>query len=93
MPPPNYAVFPIRNDYLKDRYPRGRAAGRPRMKMHSNNRRRSRAIAGKRAVKGGTRLDIVDAWLSAEYEGGRHQVRIDMLAEIETTQELAAAEN
>ena len=22
---------------------------------------------------------IVDAWLSGEYEGGRHQVRIDML--------------
>ena len=26
---------------------------------------------------------IVDAWLSGEYEGGRHQVRIDMLKEIE----------
>lgn len=48
--------------------PRGRAAGRPRMKMHSNNRRRSRAIAGKRAVKGGTRLDIVDAWFGFCHE-------------------------
>ena len=39
-----------------------------------------------------TAKDIVDAWLGAEYEGGRHQVRIDMLAEIETTQSLKAAE-
>ena len=29
---------------------------------------------------------IVDAWLSGEYEGGRHQVRIDMLKEIEEKQ-------
>ena len=26
---------------------------------------------------------IVDEWLDAEYEGGRHQKRIDMIAEIE----------
>lgn len=26
---------------------------------------------------------IVDAWLEAEYEGGRHQKRIDMMMEIE----------
>ena len=29
---------------------------------------------------------ILDAWLSGEYEGGRHQVRIDMLKEIEERQ-------
>ncbi|MEG0452461.1 MAG: ribose 5-phosphate isomerase B [Coprobacillus sp.] len=29
---------------------------------------------------------IVDAWLSAEFEGGRHQTRIDMLAKIEERQ-------
>ena len=29
---------------------------------------------------------IVDAWLTGEYEGGRHQVRIDMLKEIEERQ-------
>lgn len=29
---------------------------------------------------------IVDEWLSQEYEGGRHQVRIDMLKEIEERQ-------
>ena len=35
---------------------------------------------------------IVDEWLGAEYEGGRHQTRIDMIREIEETQRLAAAE-
>lgn len=29
---------------------------------------------------------IVDAWLEGQYEGGRHQVRIDMLKEIEERQ-------
>lgn len=29
---------------------------------------------------------IVDEWLSAEFEGGRHQKRIDMIAEIENIQ-------
>ncbi len=48
---------------------------------------------GARVVGIETAKDIVDAWLGAEYEGGRHQVRIDMLAEIETTQALKAAED
>ena len=34
---------------------------------------------------------IVDEWLDAEFEGGRHQRRIDMIAEIGETQQLAAA--
>ena len=29
---------------------------------------------------------IVDEWLNAEYEGGRHQVRIDMIKDIEEKQ-------
>ncbi len=29
---------------------------------------------------------IVDLWLTSDYEGGRHQVRIDMLSEIEERQ-------
>ena len=36
--------------------------------------------------------NIVDEWLNAEYEGGRHQKRIDMITEIEETQNLKAAE-
>lgn len=35
---------------------------------------------------------IVDAWLEAEYEGGRHQARVDMITEIEQTQALQAAD-
>lgn len=31
---------------------------------------------------------IVDAWLSGEFEGGRHQKRIDMLKEIEERQKI-----
>lgn len=35
---------------------------------------------------------IVDEWLAAEYEGGRHQTRIDMIEEIEKTGMLRIAE-
>lgn len=34
---------------------------------------------------------IVDEWLSAEYLGGRHQLRVDMIHEIEMTQLLKEA--
>ena len=47
---------------------------------------------GARVVGVETAKDIVDAWLGAEYEGGRHQVRIDMIDEIGRSQHLAAAE-
>ena len=46
---------------------------------------------GARIVGGETAKGIVDAWLNAEYQGGRHQARIDMIAEIEETQDLGAA--
>ena len=36
---------------------------------------------------------IVDEWLEAEYEGGRHQRRIDMIAEIRETQHLAVVDD
>lgn len=35
---------------------------------------------------------IVDAWLNARYEGDRHQVRVEMISEIETTQGLKAVD-
>lgn len=35
---------------------------------------------------------IVDEWLNAKYEGGRHQRRIDMIHEIEETGHLKEAE-
>lgn len=36
---------------------------------------------------------IVDEWLHAEFQGGRHQMRVDMITEIEKTGHLSAAEN
>lgn len=38
---------------------------------------------GARVVGGDLAIMILDAWLSGEYEGGRHQKRIDMISEIE----------
>lgn len=35
---------------------------------------------------------IVDEWLHAEFQGGRHQMRVDMISEIEKTGHLSAAE-
>lgn len=58
-------------------------------KQHNN----TNIIAfGARVIGVETAKMIVDEWMNAEYEGGRHQTRIDMLAEIETTQGLAEAE-
>lgn len=47
---------------------------------------------GARVIGPETAKDIVDAWLGAEYEGGRHEARVQMLTEIQDTQALAAAE-
>lgn len=56
-------------------------------KQHNN----TNIIAfGARVIGIETAKMIVDEWLAAEYEGGRHQVRLDMIAEIEATQSLAA---
>ncbi|MBQ7496868.1 MAG: ribose 5-phosphate isomerase B [Selenomonas sp.] len=58
-------------------------------KQHNN----TNIIAfGARVVGIETAKMIVDEWLAAGYEGGRHQTRIDMIAEIETTQKLSAAD-
>ena len=58
-------------------------------KQHNN----TNIIAfGARVIGIETAKMIVDEWLNAEYEGGRHQTRIDMIAEIETTQKLASVE-
>lgn len=46
---------------------------------------------GARVIGVETAKDIVDAWLGAEYEGGRHAARVAMLTEIDETQALDAA--
>ena len=58
-------------------------------KQHNN----TNIIAfGARVIGIETAKMIVEEWLNAEYEGGRHQTRIDMITEIEQTQQLTAAE-
>ena len=58
-------------------------------KQHNN----TNIIAfGSRVIGIETAKMIVDEWLAAQYEGGRHQTRIDMISEIEETQHLKAAE-
>lgn len=39
---------------------------------------------GARVIGSCLALDIVDSFLSAEYEGGRHAIRLDMMADIES---------
>ncbi len=58
-------------------------------KQHNN----TNIIAfGSRVIGIETAKMIVDEWLAAEYEGCRHQTRVDMIKEIEETQHLKAAE-
>jgi ribose 5-phosphate isomerase B len=38
---------------------------------------------GERVLGRGLALEIVEAWLNEEFEGDRHQKRVDMLSEIE----------
>lgn len=47
---------------------------------------------GARIVGAELAKEIVDAWLDAEFQGGRHAARVAMITEIEQTQHLAAAE-
>ena len=55
-------------------------------KQHNN----SNMIAfGARVIGIETAKMIVDEWLNASYEGERHQIRVDMIAEIEETGHLA----
>lgn len=59
-------------------------------KQHNN----TNIIAfGARVVGIETAKMILDEWMSANYEGGRHQIRLDMIAEIEETQNLKAAQH
>ena len=38
---------------------------------------------GERITGSGLALDIVDEWLNASFEGGRHQRRVDMINELD----------
>ena len=41
---------------------------------------------GQRVIGVGVALDIVDTWLNTDFEGGRHQRRIDKIKDIENEQ-------
>ena len=57
-------------------------------KQHNN----TNIIAfGARVIGIETAKIIVDEWLNASFEGGRHQIRVDMIHEIEESQDLKAA--
>lgn len=58
-------------------------------RMHNNT---NIVAFGARVIGPETAKDIVDAWLGAEYEGGRHEARVQMIGEIEQTQALEAAQ-
>ena len=58
-------------------------------RMHNNT---NIVAFGARVIGPQTAKDIVDAWLGAEYEGGRHEARVQMIGEIEQTQALEAAQ-
>lgn len=59
-------------------------------KQHNN----SNIIAfGARVVGVETAKMIVEEWLKAEFEGGRHQRRVDMIMEIEQTQGLSVVDS
>ena len=45
-------------------------------RMHNNS---NILCLGERITGVGLALDIVDVWLKTEFEGGRHQKRIDMI--------------
>lgn len=51
-------------------------------KQHNNT---NIVAFGARVIGVETAKMIVDEWLNAEYEAGRHKVRVDMIAEIEKT--------
>jgi ribose 5-phosphate isomerase B len=40
-------------------------------------------VMGERVIGKGVALEIVKTWLETEFEGGRHQKRLDKLQEIE----------
>ena len=55
-------------------------------RMHNNS---NMLALGARVIGIELAKSIVDAWLTAEFQGGRHQRRIDMIHDIEMRQELS----
>ncbi len=58
-------------------------------KQHNNT---NMIAFGARVIGSETAKMIVEEWLDAAFEGGRHQTRVDMITEIEQTQALGEAD-
>ena len=56
---------------------------KPRSDIQAAHNNANMLAMGGRVVGPGLALDIVDAYLDTEFEGGRHQTRVDMLMDIE----------
>ena len=52
--------------------------------IQSAQRRQHAASPGARVIGEGLALDIADAFLAAQFEGGRHATRVDMIVALET---------
>jgi ribose 5-phosphate isomerase B len=48
-------------------------------RMHNNA---NVLVLGARVIGAGLALDIVDVWLKTEFEGGRHQKRLDLIDKV-----------
>ncbi len=44
---------------------------------------------GARVVGPGLACDIVDTWLAEEFQGGRHQTRVDLITQIESGKDIS----
>lgn len=53
-------------------------------KMSREHNNANMLSIGQRVVGEGLALEIVDIWLETEFEGGRHQNRVQKISEIET---------
>jgi ribose 5-phosphate isomerase B len=73
---------------VANRYPRVRAAlchdhfTAEMSRLHNDA---NVLVMGERVVGKGVALDMVKTWLKTEFEGGRHQKRLDKIREIERT--------
>lgn len=52
-------------------------------KMAAQHNDANMIALGNRVLGSGLAIDIVDAWLNAQFEGGRHQTRVNKIMDIE----------
>ena len=60
-----------------------RLSGRDEAHLTKQHNNANVLALGGRTTEPKLALEIVDEWLDTEFEGGRHQTRIDMISDIE----------